>query len=180
MKQSSDGLEAQKKSKVGYLVMLLLGIFIGWLLSVMASNRTYSGVGESINSPSEQLRRNENIVVRPSSAAPADKVCNRSFLDELERDENLTKLQKDHKIVTACAGRTVKIKGRVTRADFQSSFEIKDLEGLEWDLSLVAGHNCGNLLNLSKGQEINAIGVIKNGFAHLTRFYLVNADCVIG
>jgi hypothetical protein len=172
--------EKPSKFTVRHLVALVVGVVVGWGLSEVrksayppADAATSNSVGSAQKTSREELIPESRV----TGAAPTDRVCNRKFLDGLANNENLTKLQKDHKVVETCAGRSIRVKGRVTRADFQTSFEIEDAEGVEWGLSLVAGHHCGNLLYLTKGQEVAATGVIKDGYAHLTRFYLVNADC---
>lgn len=173
--------EKPRKFMVSHLVVLAVGVIVGWGLSEVRNSANPPAVATTRNSvgSAKETSREELIPEnRVTGAAPTDMICNRKFLDGLENNENLTKLQKDHRVVEMCAGRAIRVKGSVTRADFQTSFEIKDAEGVEWDLKLVAGHHCGNLLYLTKGQDVAATGVIKNGYAHLTRFYLVNADCV--
>jgi hypothetical protein len=181
--QSSE--EKPRKFMANHSIVLIVGIVLGvvvgfGLSEVRNSANPPAADAATSNSLSTAKKTSREGLIpesRDTGVVPTDGICNRKFLEELDNNENLTKLQKDSRVVETCAGRPVRLKGRVTRADFQTAFEIKDSEGVTWGLSLVAGHNCGNLLYLTIGQEVAVTGVIKDGYAHLIRFYLENANC---
>lgn len=173
--------EKPRKFTAAHFITLAIGVVVGFGLSE-ARNSTNppvadAAINNSIRTAKESSKEEPIPASRDIGATATDGVCNRRLLDELDNNDSLTKLQKDRRVVETCAGRPIRLKGRVTRADFQTAFEVKDAEGVKWDLSLVADHNCGNLLYLTVGQDVVATGVIKDGYAHSTRFYLINANC---
>lgn len=110
--------------------------------------------------------------------ANGEQLCNKRFLDDLESNDKLTHAQKFDKAKRYCVGKYIEIDGVIEDVGRLYDIDMVGKDGLKYTIDLSPDHDCGDLLELNKGQEISISGIIKAAVPHWPKISIELANCI--
>jgi len=113
-----------------------------------------------------------------SNAFAQGESCDKTFLTQLDADKSLTSIQRQKKADDQCVGKVITASGSVNDVSSNNNIELITADGLRIDVYLSAGHKCGDLVGIQKGQRISVQGRIFKVFIGRREYVVREAVCV--
>ncbi len=112
-----------------------------------------------------------------SSAAFAAVPCSKEGFDELNRDNANTAYFLDHQAEKACVDKRYSSSGSVKDVYAKDEFEMIAEDGLGVTVLLRSSHDCGDLLQMRKGQRVAVSGTVARTYRTAGKILVKDANC---
>lgn len=103
--------------------------------------------------------------------------CGIGFMERLNKNDTMTRVQKEYETEKKCFNKKIVVSGRVTNVD-SSYIEFTDNSGIRYRAWLLHDEACGLLHKIDKSDKITMEGTIVGLWATIKRVRLYDSICV--